>query len=513
MTLNSTYQIKIPQEFYDSCEDNLDNYEPLTETCGDYVAFGSYDFLIAQASYFAWPNLTYETLDATITHENAHNTLTMATALGHLKLHIKAILEFTPKIPPANKLAQALRKYLGIIIESSIYTQETAATMSAYTALRISYGLAVADDYLKRLRRPSPYTKFVDPAIDLFSRHSVPYQQWGGYMMFLASLAMNTNIDELASALPGIERFEKLCARSPITADVRFEHIFEEFEDLISRDVFSAEKEKSLKRKYNHISKVISSDLSRLIADALLHQAVDFELSDYDKDVLGFVRRKPLGFPGKTDIQTIFYASQPKRKARADNYLFHMDENDCADCDLVEMGLASLYENVTYGGISINFYVANSLPMKTGFWMLHPCCALRCSELLDNKTLVVYFTRDFLNGGKLIKPVRELVSGRKVIYIFFGHYGKFMSWTSKREKNLVYTIAEMERPPVRFILLRSQRDSYSTYVLPVAPFPCKPIDDILSTIKNVTMSEFADTRLKADLEKFFTWYINAPVTC
>jgi len=134
-------------------------------------------------------------LAATIAHENAHNTLTMATALGHLKLHIKIILELTPKIPPADKPAKALRMYLGIIIESSKYAQETAATMSAYTALRGSYGPAVADQYLKRLKRPSPYTTFVDPAIDLFSKHSVPYQHWGGYMMFLASLAMNTDIN------------------------------------------------------------------------------------------------------------------------------------------------------------------------------------------------------------------------------------------------------------------------------------------------------------------------------
>ena len=507
------YHIKSHRDYYESCKDDTKISEFLHETSGEYITLGSYDFLIAQARYFAWPHLTYETLAATIVHENAHNTLTMATALGHLKLHIKMTLEFTPKIPPADKLAKALRVYLGVIIESSKYTQETAATMLTYTVLRGSFGLVVADQYLKRLKRPSPYTTFVDPAIDLFNKYHVPYQHWGRYMMFLASLAMNTNIDELAAALPNVNHFEKLCARSPIAADVRFKRIFGEFEDSIKKGEFSVEKENSLSRKYNYISKIVSSDLPRLLAEALHHQAADFGLSDYDKAVLDEVHKNSFGFPGKSDIQTIFYASQPKRKAKADNYLFHMNDNDCANCDLVEMGLASLYENVTYGGISINFYITNTIPMKTSFWMLHPSCALRCSELLDEKILVVYFTRDFLNGGDLIKPVKELISGRKVIYIFFGNYDKFLSWIGKHEKNLIYTIAEMERPPIRFILIRDKTDSYSTYVLPIAPFPCNPIDDILSTLKNVTISEFSDARLKADLEKFFTWYVYAPVTC
>jgi len=44
--------------------------------------------------------------------------------------------------------------------------------------------------------------------------------------------------------------------------------------------------------------------------------------------------------------------------------------------------------------------------------------------------------------------------------------------------------------------MRDQRDDLATYVLPVAPFPCDIINDVLSKIKRVAMSEFADAELK-----------------
>ncbi len=77
----------------------------------------------------------------------------------------------------------------------------------------------------------------------------------------------------------------------------------------------------------------------------------------------------------------------------------------------------------------------------------------------------------------------------------------------------MYAIAETQHPPVRFVLLRDRRDSYSTYVLPIAPVRCVPINDILATIECVTMSEFTDTKLLDELNKFFRWYVFAPVTC
>ena len=518
MTSSMTYHIHIPGEFYDSCKEETDRDELLTETCGEYITIGSYDFLISQARYFAWPHLTYEILAGVLVHEDAHNTLTMATALGHLELHIKAILEFTNKIPPNDMLTRAFRRYLGIIIGSSIYAQETAATMLAYTALWKSYGLAVADQYLEKHKRkvcsvPSPYTTFVERAIDLFRKHYVPSEHWAGYMNFLASLAMNTDINEIVASLPEINRFEELCARSPLSADLRFVRLFREFEDSMEKRGLPTEKKNFLEHNYNKISKVVSSDFPRLLAEALLQQAAEFGLNDYDRVFLDQASRNHFGFPGKTEVQTVFYAAQPQRRATAENYLFHMDDDACTECDLVEIGLASFYENVTYGGISMNFYVTNSPPIKTGFWMLHPCCATRCHLLLDNKTLVVYYTHSLIMGDRAVEPIRKLINGRRVIYIFFGNHGKFLSWTKEREGHLAYAIAETQRPPVRFVLLRDRRDGYSTYVLPIAPVRCAPIDDILSTIECVTLSEFADTDFLNDLTKFFRWYVFAPVTC
>lgn len=510
------HQIHVSPEFYDSCNDDPHDDQPLTETHGEYVALASYDFLIAQARYFAWPHLTDELLTGACVHEDAHNTLTMATALGHLELHIKTILELTPKIPPADKLAQVLRKYLGTVVNSSKYAQETAATMAAYTSLLESYGLGVADQYLGMHRRkkysgPSPYTTFVDRAINLFRKKHVPHRHWSGHMMFLASLAMNTDIDEITAALPDLSRFEELCARSPMAADLRFMRIFREFEESIGEGGLSAEEKKALEFSYNYISRVASDDLPRLLAEALHHQAVQFGLNDYEKVVLDHVRSNPFGYPGKSNVQTVFYAAQPKRKVTAEDYIFYMDDAACAECDLVEIGLASFYENVTYGGIAINFYVTGP-PIKTCFWMLHPCCASKCHSLLDDKTLVVYLTRDIIEGATAVEPIRRLIAGRGVIYIFFGDHKKFVSWMKEHEPHLVYTVAEMKRPPVRFVLLRDREDVHSTYVLPVAPIHCDPIDDVFSKIKHVAMSEFADAKLRIDLDKFFPWYVFAPVT-
>jgi hypothetical protein len=452
-------------------------------------------------------------LVGTVANDESHNSLTLATALGHLELHIKNILELAPKIPPVDSLARLLRKYLSVIVRSSTYAQETAATMSAYTILRGSRGLDAANKYLNKHKRPSPYTEYVDRAIDLFRKCHIPYQHWAGYMLFLASLSMNTNIDKIVEALVDFKKFEEICARSPISADTRFRHIFAEFEKSIGQGGLPAETEHAMERNYNHISKVVSHDLPRLIADALRGQSEDFGLNDYEKTVLDYVSDNPIGYPGKCNIQTVFYAAQPKRRATPENYLFRMNDEDCAKCDLVEMGLASLYENVTYGGISINFYIVTSPPIKTGFWMLHPCCAARCHSLIDNKTIVIYVTWDILRDGTALWPIRRLITDRRVIYLFFGNHAKFVSWIEKHTSHLVYVIAEIQQPPIRFVLFRDQRDSYSTYVLPVAPIPCGSIDDILSNITCIEMSEFANAELQADLEKFFPWYVFAPITC
>jgi hypothetical protein len=324
---------------------------------------------------------------------------------------------------------------------------------------------------------------------------------------------MNTNIDTIAAALPNLAQFEELCARSPMTADLRFIRLFGELEQVMGEGGLPAEKEKELEHSYNRISKIVSGDLPRLIAEALEHQAGEFELSDYEKGLLDYVRRNPFGSPGKSEVQTVFYAAQPPRKAAAENYLFHMDDDTCARCDLVEMGLAVSYDNFTYGGISINLYVTTPPPVKTCFWMLHPCCAVRCGPLLNNKILVIYLTYDFLHGGKAVESIRTLISKRRVVYVFFGNHLRFLSWTQENAGHLVYTTANLRRPPVCFVLFRDQRDPQSTYVLPIAPIPCDHVDSILSAIRHVTISEFADEKLRSDLDTFFFWYVAAPVTC
>ncbi|OHB66931.1 MAG: hypothetical protein A2Y76_03750 [Planctomycetes bacterium RBG_13_60_9] len=518
MSPRTKWQIDVPSEFFDACADSPDSGEALTETCGEYISIGSYDFLVAQARYFAWPHLTAEMLIAACVHEDAHNNLTMATALGHLELHIKTLLELAPKIPPADQLAQALRRYLEIVASSSTCAQETAATMSAYTALWQAYGSRVAEHYLETHRPekpsgPSPYTTFVDRAIALFRKHRVRRQHWRGYMEFLASLAMNTDIDAIAAALPSLARFEELCVRSPIAADLRFIRVFREFEQSMREGGLPAEKKRDLERTYNHISKVGSGDLPRLLAEALQTQAAEFGLNKLDKAILEYVRRNPFGYPGKSTVQTIFYAAQPRRKAGVETCLFSMDSDACTQCDLVELGLASYYENVTYGGVSLNFYATHPPPIKVGFWMVHPCCAAQCSEFLHNKTLVVYFTRAFLLGGKGAELIRSLVAGRRAIYVFFGNHDKFLEWVERNGRHLVYTLAETQRPPVRFVLFGDERDALSRYVLPVAPIRCDHLDSLLSKIKRVTMSKFVEADFRADFDRFFPWYIFAPVTC
>jgi len=47
------YHIEAPKDHYESCEDDPKNYEFLHEAGGEYITLGSYDFLIAQARYFA----------------------------------------------------------------------------------------------------------------------------------------------------------------------------------------------------------------------------------------------------------------------------------------------------------------------------------------------------------------------------------------------------------------------------------------------------------------------------
>jgi hypothetical protein len=518
MTDSTPHEIEVPRAFLDSCENDSPEGRPLIQSCGEHLQLGSYDFLIAQAKYFAWPHLTEEILAGACAHEEAHNCLTMATALGHLALHLKTILELASKIPPDNNLAKTLGRYLSVITRSSRYAQETAATMSAYCALRESYGQAAADRYLKAHEEdepaaPSPYTTFVNKAIKLFRKHEVPEEHWSGYMMWLASLALNTDIDMLAAALPDLARFEELCTQSPLAGDLRFIRMFGEWEQAMTQRGLPAHEKEHFEHRYNHVSKVMSGDLPRLLAEALNHQGAEFQLSDYDRAVLDHVRENPRGFPGRLDVQTVFYASQPPRKATAANYLFHMDHDTCAECDLVEMGLAVSPDNSTYGGISINLYAVASPPVKTCFWMLHPCCAVRCGPLLRDKTLVVYFTHDFLMGGDAVEPIRRLIRKRKVIYVFFGNHGKFLLWLDGKERYLTYTTARMRRPPIRFVLFRDRRRRQSTYVLPIAPVRCDHVDSILSTIRQVPFSEFADVALRTDLDRFFRWYVCAPVTC
>lgn len=514
----ASYEIELPQSFWDSYKDDSHEQAVLAEDGGSYLQVGSYDFLIAQARYFAWPHLTAEILAGVCAHEDTHNILTTATALGHLELHLKTILEFAPKTPPVNNLAKALRKYLAIIVSSCTYAQETAATMSAYCTLCEHYGQAAADRYLeahrhKRPSGPSPYTTLVDKAIDLYRRRHVRRQYWAGHMTWLASLAMNTDIDTMAAAFPDVARFGELCARSPMTADLRFFRMFGEFEQAMGEGGLPVEKKKELERSYNHISKTMNGDLPRLMAEALEHQAEEFELSDYERLLLDYVRKNPFGYPGQSGVQTVFYATQPPRRATARDYLFHMDDDTCAECNLVEMGLATSYENSTYGGISINLYITAPLPIRTCFWMLHPCCVPRCGPLLNDKILVVYLTRDFLHNGEAVESIRTLIRKRRVIYVFFGSHGKFLTWTNENAGHLVYTMANMRRPPVRFVLFRDQRDLQSTYVLPIAPIPCDHVDGVLSTIRHVTISEFADEKLRSELDTFFLWYVTAPVTC
>ncbi len=514
-----TYQIQIPRVFYDTCTDDPDLAGPIADSYREFITLGSYDFLIAQARYFAWPHLTPELLAATLVHENAHSTLTLATATGHLQLHLRNIYETAPKSPPFNKLAELLRQYLSVVTGSSIFAQETHATMSAYVSLHTVFGKETAEGYLAGHRdsepdQPSPYLAFTRPAIDLLSRNGVPLEEWLGYTAFLASLAMNVDMDAIARVLGDLPSFRQVCGCSEQSADSRFTGLFQEFRVSMKKGGLPPSVKQSLENKYNCRSQVSSRDLPRLIANALLDDADSLGLSPIDVFVLKQARDNSKGFPGELG-ESIFFASQPTRYVTPDTYVFHMDNSACQECDLIELGLAANPENVTYGGININFYTTLSPPMKASFSMVHPCYALAGSHLLDGKTIVVYFTWDLLEGigGGLMEPVKQILKGRPVIYVFFGHYGKFVSWLQQKKNNLRYAVAELSRPPVRFIIFRDNTDDLSTYILPVAPVIPQSLDTALNSIQSVPMTLMCDATLKDSLDKFFVWYVFAPVTC
>jgi len=85
---------------------------------------------------------------------------------------------------------------------------------------------------------------------------------------------------------------------------------------------------------------------------------------------------------------------------------------------------------------------------------LHPCFASRARDLIDGKTIVVPLSRDLLIGSNGWEPVRSLIQGKDVIYLFFGDVSKLLEWMKARRGTLTLCCLRPWEAPSAFHYFR-----------------------------------------------------------
>jgi hypothetical protein len=392
--------------------------------------------------------------------------------------------------------------------------------MTAYVATMLNYGEAEADAYLRAHGDPSspaaaPYTKYVLRAGEQFRKHEVPPTDWPGYINFMSSLAMNVDIDRYMKVMCNRPAFQTLCSSSDDSADGRFAALFAELTPMIQSGGPLSKVAQDLKAKFYRDSHTMSSTMPRMIADALRSHLPEGEDVQFEAKLLDILEQNGAGFAGRSRADTLFYAAQPNRKATRNSYVFQMEDTLCAQADLVEMGMAGRLDNLMYGGVNINFFWTAEPRVRASYCMVHPCFAKRGKDLLDGKTVVVYYSEDMRFGLNTVEPIMSLAEGRGIIYVFYGHLEKLVTWIKERKQRLKLTVCDLERPPVRFMIFAEHDGSPEgdLYVLPVAPIPNRFLEDLLSDVPEVPVDALVgSTDRRMDLERFFTWFVFAPVT-
>jgi len=521
---------RIPETYFEACDDGFIPIQMAVRSDSLPATVGSFDFLLGQAIYFAWPELTLELLAATLVHENAHHSLSLATSLGHLLLHLKFFFHHAFKSPGFDRVAKDVMRYLDQAIRSCLFCQESDATMSAYAATFIVYGESQANEYLRAHGDPNsptvaPYTYFVMRALELFRKHGVPPSEWSGYFRFMASVAMNVDIDRLMEAMTDFTQFQALCSSPSDSADGRFRSLFTQLENLILEGGPASSLGEELRRHAYRQTRMRSSGMAAVIAASLAAHLPNDPIGRLEAEVLDAMQRESRGFGDSRNIETLFIASQPDRPAKEKTYYFRLEDALAATADLVEMGIAGSPHNVKLGGVNINFFWTATPSVHASFSVVHPCFANRGKDLLNGKTLVVYYSVDFelaeltqkrgAQGSLEVESILQLAGDKPIIYLFYGEISKLLRWIGRRHGKLHFAALDIEQPPVRFIIFSETTgaDNRDLLVLPVAPVPNRFLTELLSDIPEVSVDVVAGTpQRRAELEKFIRWFVFAPVT-